>query len=384
MTSPTNMPDKVYYDLVISNLNGNLKGNSAPSLIYNETRSTPIIYDPSSYYMSIVRFSLDTATLPIFLPEIQIQDDPNLTAYSFTLSWTDPVSGLTYDAQEFMKFIPQDETRDVPLPPTKTVSGFQDNSSGYYFVYNYQYVIFLMNNTFNSCIASLQKKLPPGVKLPSINPPVMAWNTDNDRAILYTDILGYDVTNTNNMKIFMNSNMTQLWNSFPLKIVSYSNAGDQGKNTQIITNSFGYANVIPFPSIGPSYNAITVYQEYSTIASFNPVTSIVFTSNTLPVVPENISKPILLLNGNSLTSTGNNNQIANVITDLQLDSSYKPNILYNPVGQYRLISLVGTRPLIDIDVSVFWRDRFGSLNNFHLGAGSTCCLKFLFTKKTSE
>ena len=150
-----NQPDKVYYDLVISNLSGNLKGLPPPILFYNETRSTSLIYDPSSYYLSIVRFSLDTSTLPVFVPEIQLQqDNPNLTVYSFTISWTDPASGTTYDAQEYMKFIPQDETKEEPLPPSKTSNGFQDNSTGYYFVFNFQFIVFLINNTLDACYKS--------------------------------------------------------------------------------------------------------------------------------------------------------------------------------------------------------------------------------------
>ena len=383
MTSEANQPDKIYYDLVISNLNGTNNGEAPPCLSYNETRSIPILYNPSSYYLSIVRFSLDTPTLPVWTPEIQLQDDPNLTAYSFTLSWTDPSSNITYDAREFLRFIPQDETRDTPLPPTKTINGFQDNTNGYYYVYNYQYIIYLCNNTFTSCLASLQKQLPPGLKLPSNEPPVMAWNVENDRAVLYTDINGYDVGKTNCIKIFMNSNMSNLWNSFPLKVVSYSNVGDKGKNSQIITNSFGNANILPYPPAMPSFDAIVTYQEWSTIANINCVTSIVFCSNTLPIVPENISKPILFFNGSTLSSNGDNSLISQIITDLALDASYKPNILYEP-KQYRLISMVGTQPLINVDVSVFWRDRIGQLNPFKLSAGSTCTLKFLFTKKSSE
>jgi hypothetical protein len=85
-----------------------------------------------------------------------------------------------------------------------------------------------MNNTFSACVKALAGKLQNGMTLPSVNAPVMAWDTDNDRAVLYTDASGYDVSKENAIKIYMNSNMTQLWNSFPFKIVSYSNSGDRG------------------------------------------------------------------------------------------------------------------------------------------------------------
>jgi hypothetical protein len=139
-------------------------------LQYNETRSVPFLYDPESYYLSIVRFTLDTSTLPVFIPEIKIQGDPNLTVYSVSLSWTDPASKVKYNAQEFLRFVPQDKTRSTPLPPLRTKNGFQDNSNGYYNVYNYQYVIFLVNNTLAAAHATLKAKLPKGVTLPFDHP----------------------------------------------------------------------------------------------------------------------------------------------------------------------------------------------------------------------
>jgi hypothetical protein len=358
-------------------------------LQYNETRSVPFLYDPESYYLSIVRFTLDTSTLPVFIPEIKIQGDPNLTVYSVTLSWTDPASKVKYNAQECLRFIPQDKTRPTPLPPLRTKNGFQDNSNGYYNVYNYQYVIFLVNNTLAATHATLKAKLPKGVTLPSDHPPIMTWNTDNNTAILNSDVLGYNTSSASYIGVYFNSNMAQLFSSFPSQIVSYSKAGDLGRNVKVITNSFGYGNVAPFPPSPPpgvtTYDAILTIQEYSTVSAWNPVMSVVFCSNTLPIVANAVSRPILFLNGNIVSIGGNNNQIQQIITDTACDGGvYKPSILYQPTGEYRLISLMGTQPLSTIDITVFWKDRFGLLNNFYLPAGSTATLKLLFTKRSAR
>ena len=77
--------DNVYYDVVITNLE--TIDQNPPTLYFNETRNTPFVYDPESYYLSIIRFTLDTPTLPIFIPVIQPnQPDRDLTIYSVTLS----------------------------------------------------------------------------------------------------------------------------------------------------------------------------------------------------------------------------------------------------------------------------------------------------------
>ena len=78
-----------------------------------------------------------------------------------------------------------------------------------------------------------------------------------------------------------------------------------------------------------------------------------------------------------------NSNIANIITDLVSDTGrYKPNIVYNPSAQYRLIQLQGNRPISNLDIVVYWKDRTGSLNDFKLSSGSSATIKILFTKKT--
>ena len=48
-------PEKLYYDIQVSNLeNQNVK---APNLTFIETRNNPFLYDTDQYYMSIIRFN---------------------------------------------------------------------------------------------------------------------------------------------------------------------------------------------------------------------------------------------------------------------------------------------------------------------------------------
>ena len=72
-------PNNIYYDITLTN---NISSSSIQAS-YNETRPIPIIKDTTDYNLSIIRFSLDTTTLPVFCPSIQInQSDVNLTNYS--------------------------------------------------------------------------------------------------------------------------------------------------------------------------------------------------------------------------------------------------------------------------------------------------------------
>ena len=118
-------------------------------------------------------------------------------------------------------------------------------------------------------------------------------------------------------------------------------------------------------------------QEYSTISVWNPVMSMVFTSNTMPIVCEQLSAPLIYLNGVTIQSTNNSN-IANIITDFEAnDAIYKPLLVYQPTI-YRYKELIGNSPLSFIDISCFWKSRSGNLIPFYLNAGCSASIKLMF------
>jgi hypothetical protein len=127
-----------------------------------------------------------------------------------------------------------------------------------------------------------------------------------------------------------------------------------------------------------------VIQEWSTISVWSPISAIVFTTSTVPITQNLLSKPAVFVNGNILGSYGNNSNFQLVLTDFVSDTGfYKPNIVYQPTSQYRLLDLTGNQPLTNLDISIFWRNNFGQLIPFYLGSGGVCTIKILFTKKTS-
>ena len=380
MSNANNTPEKLYYDIQLTNLE--TSGTVPPVLNFIETRNVPFLYDADKYYMSIIRFSLDTPNLPVFIPTIQLnQPDINLTIYSVSLQWINP-SDLTqiYTVQTFVQFIPQ--SKIAPIPPPTSVNGIQYNGGNYYNIYNYQYFIYLINEAFITCYNQLKALVvADGLVLPSDYYPVLSWDTQNNTAILNCDILGYSTIATNYIKIFFNTSLAQLFSSFPVILNSISPVN--GLNAQIITNSFSNTNVIQYPPTNPEYEAIQVFQEYSTIALWTPITSIVFTSNTLPIISNQVSTPIVF-NGNGIyAGNGGNNSLVNqIITDfISNDGTYKPSLVYEPSAQYRYIELLGNRPLNTFDLQVYYKDRLGTLNPFYLSSGCTATVKILFTKK---
>lgn len=375
------MFDHEYIDVYA--INGNSIDALPSPVQFTQTRNIPFLYKPEDYYLSVVRFQIDTNSLPVFTCIIQFnQANLNLSIYSVTLTWTNPVAPFqVFNQQSFVIWSPQDLASPTPRPPSLTSNKFQDDSTGYYFSYNYTYFIQIVNTAFATCFTALNAQvLGAGLVLPTTNPPVLTWNNDNNIAVLNADLLGYNQTVANHIDIFMNLPLYQLFNSMPAYIQPFP--ATLGKNYKIDTDNFGNAQVTPFPFYLPTYNALQIFQEQTAVNVWSPVTSLVFTSNTLPINSTNVCSPSIFVNGISTNNNGNNSDIAQVITDFQAENNiYKNSCLFFPAGENRYIDLMGTTPLYTIDINVFWKNKVGILQPLRLSCGCSASIKILFERK---
>jgi hypothetical protein len=376
--NPDSMPDKSYYDITITNL-GSVTA-PPPLCNFQETRNTPFVQNPELYWCSVLRFTIDTQSLPSFVCEIQRnQGDVNLSVYEIILSYS--YNGVIYDGVSYLEWIPQDKSAPLPIPPNSTITGLQDLSSAYYFSYSYQYFINLLNNSFIQAYDNLSALvIGAGGVLPSAYQPTMTFDTNSNVAIITADVAGYLTQSVNKIKIFFNPSLYQLFSSFNALFYGYNQLNN--KSFEIVVDSFNGVNNAPFPSDTTLYTGCEVYQEYSTIVNTCPITAIVFTTSMLPIISEQISKPLIFVDGSVLQNNGNNSNIANIMTDFVADNAeYKPSIYYAPSAEYRRIQMVGNSPVNSIDIQVWWRSRFATLQPFFLASGSTCTIKILFEKK---
>lgn len=273
-------------------------------------------------------------------------------------------------------------------------------------------------------------------------PPLMDWNTDLAtffvNQLYNTKLSGnnavpdtnWETNQTNNtitgtaeprppfnFKLAFNSSLYALFNSFPAKetILTISGVKERyyvidflstGKDTSInnpILNKvpvgasgavynfdavyrdpFTSHIVIPTPATGPfTYSYINEFirqqQELSTIPTWTPINAIVFTSNTLPIVPNQVSAVSTL--GVQATPSSTGNDFALIITDIQSSDGFLPNILYVPSGENRYIDMTGNQPIRNIDINVFYRVKTGQLIPLRLPSGGTASIKLLFKKK---
>ena len=215
--------------------------------------------------------------------------------------------------------------------------------------------------------------------------PVLTWDVTSSKAILQAQEQYFNQSNAARVKIYMNPPLFALFNSFPS--LNFGTKGvTLGRNHQLLVADYQGINTILLPTnvIAPAVQTIytQMFQEFSTIDTWSPVSSIVFTSNTLPIISNQLSAPLIFNNGQTSTGIGNNANFAQVITDFATNQQvFKPNILYTPTAEYRRIDMTGNTPLTNIDINVYWRDKLGQLIPFLLASGSTATIKFLFEKK---
>jgi hypothetical protein len=408
-------PDQVYYDVTITNFQS--QNTIPPVFYYNESRTLPFINCPEDYNLSIVRFSVDTGTLPLFVPSIvPNQGNPNLTIYNITLSYLAP-NGTNYSFTAPVIWDNQDDSTATPVAPNQTPNKLQINDTGYYNCYSYQYITYLLDITFKTALAGLTAQVTavPGQTMPFYNiwdantgalfalpsntlPPIFQWDTSSDTGAILT-IPQYDLNPAINpgesgnepIRIYFNAPLFSLFNSFPCRIKGYSVAGGNENFEIAVVNQGGLNTTLITPPIYDTVATgvvpraipyISTYQETSTISSISPITAIVFTSNTMPITPNQVSTPLIFTDTQQIAFGGNNADFANIITDLVSDTgAYRPSLVYTPSAQYRLVSLNGNRPLFNLDLQIFYRLRNGELVPFRLASGGSVTIKLAFLKK---
>lgn len=437
--------DMIYYNILIKNnitgfdANGNPNFiNSAIPVVFNESRSQPYLSCASEYYMSVVRFSIDTPALPVFIPQpYQKWTDPSLLIYQVSIvnTFPPPDAGTTvFVASENVVWIPEDSIAPVP-----TTTPIDYTNYPYYYCYSYQYFINLVNKALSDAYTAAIAGRPGSTY---IAPPFLKFE-DGIISMVANETQffnNYDGTvNNNGLAIFFNTSLYNLFSSLttikyaepllnpkniPLPIFPFAKSvlndptNALGLNYQIL-NYFDqsslnvvriYKNLTSVPiTSGASYTAYNCPCDNSPLPTWNPIETIVFTTSLLPVVSEIVGAPVIYgqpyanpyvsvvepeiiidpvtfkVTLQYPQSTPDNANILAVLTDFtkQLDSGteLKPSITYTPVSEFRLTDLYDEKPINQLEISVFWKDKFGLLHPFKLGAGGTATIKIMFRKK---
>jgi hypothetical protein len=390
--------DHVYYNISIPN-----NGTVPIPASFAESRTTPLISDPSQYYLSVVRFNIPSSLIPL----LNFPDPPSTNSrYSITLHYR----GADY--RQFLQYIPYNN-----LLPTNPLSQA---------VYSYGQMCDMINTAFALAFTALQTA-NPGLTDPSL-PPLIVYNpVTNLFSILVQP--SYNLSNEGfAITIYMNTLLYGFFQNFESSF--FGNNTLNGKDYQILTNT---TNLFQQPLVqlsqgftgAPTWNNATTYgagaivfylgQYYQSVAAGNvahqPNTSPAFWNNytgfdAYNIIQESISNylfsgfrnisfvsgsiPVLNENLNAQQQTnalgpltgGSNSR--SILTDFEpsiLSGDAKSNYQYFPQGEYRLIELQSTDPLKKMDITIYYQDQFQNLYPVMIPPQSLATIKILFRRK---
>lgn len=366
-----NQPTHIYYNLDL--INNNINGNTAPQqLIFTDSRNgTPILNYPKNYYASIVRFSIDTGAdaIPIFIPSIDTtQTNVNKTVYQITLSYK------TSNFSQAIIYVPTDSTQPTPASPL----GGVDYTTTYYYMYSYQKWVKYINTALAAAVVGLnaQSIADGNGALPSLNPPFVEIDPINLTMLINCEQTAYADTLAFPIQIYFNTAFFNIMTFF--QYTRYGINALNGKNYLLNV----YLNNNNTTIGGVVY--LQMYQEGSCMALLNPVQCLVITSNA-PNYPEIIGVPAVFNSTTNFQNAVNAPNTSPIFTDFQVPitalDSYRPSIFYNPTSEYRLCDMQSTSPIYNMQLFVYWMDKYGNYKPIFIPGGCSANIKVMFRRK---
>jgi len=402
----------IYYNITMKNnntgynKNGTADGNDTAIIVdFNEARSQPYINCASDYYMSVIRFNIDTPEIPILIVQpYQKWTQINKLVYQIAIQTggTDyKVGGVIWKRN--IDWVPEDSSAVAPVGSVPV--NYTDYP--YYYCYTPEYFINLVNKTIALLFtdAGLTQK-PPFI---SIVDGYLYWSIDHATVAIARGL-------------YLNTSLYNLFSQFqairlPEPFIPASNVDTYGLNYFLVFSDDNsgyydykvYTNLTTTPITSP-YTASSGTSQCSPFATWNPVDSIIFTTSLLPVVPElvaapaiygqpysdpyvSVQKPEIIVDPITFNTTlvypqshPNNSDVLSVLTDYAADikgynNPYAAAIYYEPISEFKLTDLYDEKPINQLQISVYWKDKFGLKHPMKLCSGGTASIKIMFRKK---
>ena len=185
-------PFHIYYDMNVINNDSSFPAQPV-RFQYKETRSNYFLGSPQDYFMSIVRFNLQTPTLPVFIPQVNLNTNTNFGGVYPIQSMTGAsnTSGFTVN---FYTNIPQKVGSVMKLSLSNgATTSIYDTSNTYN---NYYRIVASVTSTFGVTTTTLLNTSAIGAGVPNNYP---GGTTSAFSLLGGTQQLGYAVIPASNM-----------------------------------------------------------------------------------------------------------------------------------------------------------------------------------------
>lgn len=276
-----------------SGLTGTNNFNLSPA-IYSRNFTTPIIPENAGdYNVAVISYDIPSTTIPLLLPEIQPypNTDPNLTPYSFTMTYNSFAGSQTY-----LSYI-SDNLNSVAPPPLSADSPTRNP------LYNYYYYVFTANNwlvQLNRTLKNAFDTLKNEYILSGLSPAFPASATApyfillDGKISLISERAYFSFESVTPIYISWNTEMNRFMQGFPTLNTSLSN----GRNFQFNNLYNKKNNAYQSPEAAPVYppTLMKLSQEWDTFDSWNSMKSLNITTSTLPIKEEYVNNASSIVN----------------------------------------------------------------------------------------
>ena len=328
--SPKDSSSHVYANVQLTTT-GAYPGTLTPATFY-EMRTTPVITDPSKYNLSVVRFEMDTSTIPLMYVK---PGAANSLPYSIGVKTPD---GIYYNTD--LIWITQDQNA---APGTDA--------------YNALYSIQHFADIFNTAMTYL-------INLTGVTGFGLGYEPNTQRFVMQ----GSAETLTSTW--YFNEALWQLIPNLNSSLSTWVTGGGT-PSTRDVWYQLNF-------DAGASLS-----QEFPNLQGFNSLVNITLTTRGIPIQSEAVSIP----SGTGSYTTGSGDGTALILTDFMpttsvgFESTRQRFVYYVPSSEYRLIELLSNSPLKVIDLQIYWTDLNGTLRPLMLRPDTFCSVKLLFRRK---
>ena len=424
-------PDRVYYTgSVINSSSVTTQQEADPQIDYMDQRQNPIIQRAANYEVSVENFALHgpQKNLPLFIPQIK-KDSVTETQYSVSVGISDGTTSAIGTA--FITWQPENQAPYIQVPPV----GANPENYEYYYCYSYSQFVGLVNNAlerawveatddFGTCgtqcpfieydettaLFSMNQDsktciAPVGTALPhpwNVTQAVtgnyqagefsfVGFNTQlelllSDFPSVFTSGLKFGAGLLDLPEVVLDTGLN--WNWKANAVYSIQPSTPVGQILKSLPKSSIVQLANPFDGSALS-NAffLRLKQDYKSTGSiWSPISSLVLTTNEIPVRNENTANPIIIgtgTNGGQTSSSGafKTILIETPIGDLDADD-WRTSLVYTPFNE-KFSSLEPSRgPISTIDVKLYWRSRLtNNLIPMTMPNQASMTFRLLFKKK---
>jgi hypothetical protein len=271
-------------------------------------------------------------------------------------------------------------------PLFNPISPDQVNNNDFYYIYTVENFLKLVNSALLLVYNKIVSAYPAEDWTKQLAPKFI-WDTSTNTMNLLLTSAFIEGLTTNTFYISFNTDLMNLFDTFPNVALSYTNSFDIGKNFVFsILNNYSYNSYGYSPDGGTTFYTIHKFQQQSSsVPSWSPVSEILFTTNNIPIEPEFVGGGQYL--GPNLKSSVSQQNASSVMTSFTIPllsgvEYSKALLYYTPTSEYRLVDLIADGAVLNrLTMTIFWKDKLGFSHLMTLKQGANATVKCLFRKK---